>query len=336
MVPERRLRRVFWTRLGAQLGLFLASASSPSSCCSATSGWRAGCARPTGGGGAPFRICSTGSTRPPARVGPGGPVGRRQPRRSAFEPDDMPDLTPDRRIVLVGHGRARRADIGAAVAARGRRSCSGRTASRSRPMRRRRGRPDLRPRHRFFLFELPFLRLVQSLFNGLCRRRPDRGRRATSSRRSRGGLVFVDAGPGPPRRSSAGCSCCRSRSATSSTSTSSSYSTRRRRDRRQLHGRNAQFFAYDVLTVLSGLAAALLVGGAFTRLLWPLGLASGVWFVGVDRRRPALPGGDPAPHRRAQRVRPGRALHREQHRDDPAGVRPRRLGGRGVPRARRR
>ena len=42
---------------------------------------------------------------------------------------------------------------------------------------------------------------------------------------------------------------------------------------------NAQFFAYDVLTVLSGLAAALLVGGAFTRMIWPLGLVVGVWFL---------------------------------------------------------
>ncbi len=42
---------------------------------------------------------------------------------------------------------------------------------------------------------------------------------------------------------------------------------------------NAQFFAYDVLTVLSGLAGALLVGGAFTRMLWPLGLTIGVWLL---------------------------------------------------------
>ena len=41
---------------------------------------------------------------------------------------------------------------------------------------------------------------------------------------------------------------------------------------------NAQFLAYDVLTVLSGLAAAFLVGAAFTRMLWPLGLTLAVWF----------------------------------------------------------
>ena len=40
---------------------------------------------------------------------------------------------------------------------------------------------------------------------------------------------------------------------------------------------NARFLAYDVLTLLSGLAAALLVGGAFTRWLWPLGMIVIVW-----------------------------------------------------------
>jgi uncharacterized membrane protein (UPF0182 family) len=42
---------------------------------------------------------------------------------------------------------------------------------------------------------------------------------------------------------------------------------------------NAQFLAYDVLTVVSAVAAALLVGGAFARVLWPLGLTLVVWFA---------------------------------------------------------
>ena len=41
---------------------------------------------------------------------------------------------------------------------------------------------------------------------------------------------------------------------------------------------NARFMAYDVLLVLSALAAALLVGGAFTRWLWPLGAVVIIWF----------------------------------------------------------
>ncbi len=40
----------------------------------------------------------------------------------------------------------------------------------------------------------------------------------------------------------------------------------------------AQFFAFDALTIVSGLVAALLVGGAFTRWVWPLGAGVAVWF----------------------------------------------------------
>jgi uncharacterized membrane protein (UPF0182 family) len=42
---------------------------------------------------------------------------------------------------------------------------------------------------------------------------------------------------------------------------------------------HARFLAYDVLTFLSGIAGALLVAGAFTRWMWPLGLVVGVWFA---------------------------------------------------------
>ncbi len=40
---------------------------------------------------------------------------------------------------------------------------------------------------------------------------------------------------------------------------------------------NARFFAYDVLTLVAGLAGALLVGGAFTKMLWPLGAVVIFW-----------------------------------------------------------
>jgi len=42
---------------------------------------------------------------------------------------------------------------------------------------------------------------------------------------------------------------------------------------------HAQFLAYDVLTGLSAIAAAFLVGGAFTRVMWPLALTIAVWFI---------------------------------------------------------
>ena len=89
---------------------------------------------------------------------------------------------------------------------------------------------------------------------------------------------------------------------------------------------NAQFFAFDVLTVLSGLAAALLVGAAFTRYVWPLGLTLAVWFIASIVIGADLPGGHPAVHGRPEQVRAGAAVHRQQHRDDPAGLRPRGLG----------
>jgi uncharacterized membrane protein (UPF0182 family) len=42
---------------------------------------------------------------------------------------------------------------------------------------------------------------------------------------------------------------------------------------------NAQFLAYNVLTGLSAIAAAFLIGGAFARVLWPLGLTVAVWLI---------------------------------------------------------
>ena len=54
---------------------------------------------------------------------------------------------------------------------------------------------------------------------------------------------------------------------------------------------NAQFLAYDVLTGLSAVAAALLVGGAFARVLWPVGLTLAVWFIasiGIGRIYPEI------------------------------------------------
>ncbi len=42
---------------------------------------------------------------------------------------------------------------------------------------------------------------------------------------------------------------------------------------------SAQFFAYDLLTVLSAFAAAFLVGAAFTRWTWPLGVTLATWFL---------------------------------------------------------
>jgi len=42
---------------------------------------------------------------------------------------------------------------------------------------------------------------------------------------------------------------------------------------------HAQFLAYNVLTGLSAIAAALLIGGAFARVLWPVTITIAVWFI---------------------------------------------------------
>ena len=55
------------------------------------------------------------------------------------------------------------------------------------------------------------------------------------------------------------------------------------------------------------LAAALLVAGAFTRWMWPLGLDRHRLVRHLARARPALPGGHPAAHRRSQHSTPRRS-----------------------------
>ena len=53
---------------------------------------------------------------------------------------------------------------------------------------------------------------------------------------------------------------------------------------------HAQLLAFDVLTGLSAIAAAFLVGGALSRVAWPLALTLAVWFlasIGIGRLYPA-------------------------------------------------
>ncbi|HET9522178.1 MAG TPA: UPF0182 family protein [Candidatus Limnocylindrales bacterium] len=57
------------------------------------------------------------------------------------------------------------------------------------------------------------------------------------------------------------------------------YSTRGVAEGVSYTDRNAQFLAFDVLTALSAIAAAFLVGGAFSRVMWPLGLTAAVWLI---------------------------------------------------------
>ena len=276
---------VFWTRLGAQVGLFAGDVPRPRRPASATCGWPAGSCRPrsrTAGGS--FRTLFERLNEAAQPADPDrGPGDRRDQTNRARSPStrgDIPDLTPVARVVLVGARGPHRADhrrLGRGVLGDGpavgqsRAVLPGSAAAVTDPVF---GR-DIG----YFLFELPFLRFVQALFNGIVvaalvlvlRALPRRGH----ARQPR----VHDAGPGPPRRAR------RAVPAVGRVRLPARQVRARVQHARRLFtgvsftDQNAQFFAYDVLTVLSGLAGALLVGGAFTRMLWPLGLVVGVWLL---------------------------------------------------------
>ena len=129
----------------------------------------------------------------------------------------------------------------------------------------------------FFLFELPFLRFLQSLANGLLL-----ASLAVAGARyllavSRGGEVFITR--------------VRVHLAVLGGLYLLSVAFGYQLDKYELvysqagvatgvafADANARFLAYDVLTFLSGLAGALLVAGAFTRWMWPLGAVLIIWF----------------------------------------------------------
>ena len=137
----------------------------------------------------------------------------------------------------------------------------------------------------FFLFELPFLRLIQALFNGLVvtalflasarylvgamRGAPVFATPVRMHLAILGGLFLLSVAFGYQLDKLELVYSTRGSVETSAIDTIGVSFT----------DQNAQFLAYDVLTVLSGLAAAFLVGAAFTRMLWPLGLTLGVWFL---------------------------------------------------------
>jgi hypothetical protein len=130
----------------------------------------------------------------------------------------------------------------------------------------------------FFLFQLPFLRLVQGLFNGLVVAALLLSLAQYLVAASRGGLVFST----PVRvhlAVLAGLFLLSVAFGYQLDKYELVYSARGVATGVSFTDQNAQFFAYDLLTVISGIAAALLVGGAFTRMLWPLGFTIVIWFL---------------------------------------------------------
>ncbi len=130
----------------------------------------------------------------------------------------------------------------------------------------------------FFLFELPFLRLVQGLFNGIVLAALILTLARYLIGASRGGLIFST----PIRVHLAvlgGLFLLSVAFGYQLDKLELVYSTRGVATGVSFTDQNAQFLAFDVLTIVSGIAGALLVGGAFTRTIWPLGLTIAVWFV---------------------------------------------------------
>jgi len=88
---------------------------------------------------------------------------------------------------------------------------------------------------------------------------------------------------------------------------------------------NAKFLAFNVMTILAAFAGTLFLLFCFTKWWIPLTVDGG----GVDRRlrgaRLRLPADRPASGGRAQPAGPGDALHSEQHRHDTARFQPDRL-----------
>ncbi len=130
----------------------------------------------------------------------------------------------------------------------------------------------------FFLFELPFLRLVQGLFNGIVLTALVLSLARYIVGASRGGLVFST----PIRVHLAvlgGLFLLSVAFGYQLDKLELVYSTRGVATGVSFTDQNAQFLAFDVLTFVSGIAGALLVGAAFTRTIWPLGLTIAVWFI---------------------------------------------------------
>ena len=142
----------------------------------------------------------------------------------------------------------------------------------------------------FFLFELPFLRLVQGVFNGIVVAALLLSLTRYLVSASNGGLVFLD----PVRIHLAvlgGLFLLSVAFGYQLDKLDLSYSTRGVAAGVSYTDQNAQFLAFDVLTVISGIAAALLVGGG----VHADALAAGADDRGLVRRlardRPAVPGG---------------------------------------------
>ena len=281
---------VLFTRLGAQLGLFLAGLLIAVAVLLGNL-WLAGKLVPPPDPARPGRLREWGERLSEAQRraeqstrlgGSDGPFGGNAPRQPAgptfvFEADEMPDLVPIGTWVIALFSVLLAIGVAGAVAASWEtlllwvnRVPFSPTASVTDPVF---GR-DIS----FFLFELPFLRFVQSLLNGLLLASLAVVGARYLLAATQGGEVFVTR----VRVHLAilgGLYLLSVAFGYQFDKFELVYSTQGVATGVSFTDANARFMAYDVLTFLSGIAAALLVAGAFTRWLWPLGLVVAVWFA---------------------------------------------------------
>jgi uncharacterized membrane protein (UPF0182 family) len=268
---------VLWTRVGAAGGLF-ALGTIVTLVVLLGNLWIAGrLAPPADSSGAVGfgefldRLNRAASTPPGGRFGPG-------PRPIAVERPELPDLMPLVRIGMVGLSILIALAVGGAMAGGWETVLlwihrvpfgTGSTVVTD---------PVFGRDISWFLFDLPFLRGVQSIFNTLViaslivaiaryvAGMPQSGFRFPTPVRVHlailGGLFLLSIAIGYQLDKY-----------------ELTYSTRGIATGVSYTDANAQFLAFDVLTALSAFAAAFLVGAAFTRWNWPLGLTIGVWFV---------------------------------------------------------
>jgi uncharacterized membrane protein (UPF0182 family) len=271
---------IFWTRVGATIGLF-AGGLAVTLLILLGNLWLANRFAPPGDG-TPGTLrdlfeqlgqigISTGDPR--ERGGPGRPI------IVNAEPLQVPDLTPAATVALVG------LSVLAALVVGGIAASSWETVLlwiHRVPFQAPAGSPSVDPifgkNISWFLFELPFLRAIQSIFNALVLgaliiaglRYLAGATRSGFAVPSRvrvhlgvlGGLFLLSIAFGYQLDKF-----------------ELVYSARGVAEGVSYTDQHAQFYAYDLLTVLSAFAAAFLVGGAFTRWTWPLGITVATWFL---------------------------------------------------------
>jgi uncharacterized membrane protein (UPF0182 family) len=290
---------VFWTRVLTRLGLFAGTLAIALAILLANL-WLAGRAVPpppgtrvgirdflgrmaeaagASEGRRPGDRYGNGDDRPAFRGTIFGDPRRPGARSADLDLDEIPDLTPIARLVLVFLAVIIALSLAGSVAARWETiqlwahqvsfspTGSGVTTD-----------PIFNRDIGFFLFDLPFLRLVQSVVSGLliaslvlvggrfAVSALDGAFAATTRIRVHlavlGGLLLIVVAAGYQLDK-----------------LELVYSTRGVATGVSYTDQHAQFLSFDVLTVIAALAGAFLVGAAFTRWVWPLGLAVAAWLV---------------------------------------------------------